>query len=31
MTPTAYRKQADSRTQAPIQGIGQSDTEIGKT
>ena len=31
MTPTAYRKQADSRNQAPIQGIGQSDTEIGKT
>ena len=31
MTPTAYRKQADSRTQGPIQGIGQSDTEIGKT
>ena len=31
MTPTAYRKQADSRNQAPIQRIGQSDTEIGKT
>jgi len=31
MTPTAYRKQADSRTQGPIRGIGQSDTEIGKT
>ena len=31
MTPTAYRKQADSRTQGPIQGIGQSDAEIGKT
>jgi AraC-like DNA-binding protein len=31
MTPTAYRKQADSRMQGPIQGIGQSTTEIGKT
>ncbi|HSS82191.1 MAG TPA: helix-turn-helix domain-containing protein, partial [Reyranella sp.] len=31
MTPTAYRKQADSRTQGPIQGIGQSNTEIGET
>lgn len=31
MTPTAYRKQANSRNQAPIQGIGQSGTEIGKT
>jgi AraC-like DNA-binding protein len=31
MTPTAYRKQADSRTQGPIQGIGQSNTGIGKT
>jgi AraC-like DNA-binding protein len=31
MTPTAYRKQGDSRTQGPIQGIGQSNTEIGET
>jgi AraC-like DNA-binding protein len=31
MTPTAYRKQADSRTQGPIQGIGQSIAEIGET
>ena len=31
MTPTAYRKQADSRTQGPIQGIGQSTAEIGET
>jgi AraC-like DNA-binding protein len=31
MTPTAYRKQADSRTQRPIQGIGQSTAEIGET
>ena len=31
MTPTAYRKQADSRTQRPIQGIGQPHTEFGKT
>ena len=31
MTPTAYRKQADSRTHGPIQGIGQSNTEIGET
>ena len=31
MTPTAYRKQADSRAQGPIQGIGQSNTEIGET
>jgi AraC-like DNA-binding protein len=31
MTPTTYRKQADSRTQGPIQGIGQSTAEIGKT
>ena len=31
MTPTAYRKQADSRTQGPVQGIGQPAAEIGKT
>jgi AraC-like DNA-binding protein len=31
MTPTAYRKQADSGTARPIQGIGQSGAEIGKT
>jgi AraC-like DNA-binding protein len=31
ITPTAYRKQADSRTQRPIQGIGQSNTEFGET
>jgi hypothetical protein len=31
MTPTAYRKQADSRAQGPIQGISQSNTEIGET
>ena len=31
MTPTAYRKQVDSRTQGPIQGIGQSNSEIGET
>jgi len=31
MTPTAYRKQADSRTDAPIQGIGQTGKEIGET
>lgn len=31
MTPTAYRKQADSLAIKPIQGIGQSATEIGKT
>ena len=31
MTPTAYRKQADSRTQGPIRGIGQSTAEIGET
>ena len=31
MTPTAYRKQADLRNEVPIQGIGQSGTEIGKT
>jgi AraC-like DNA-binding protein len=31
MTPTAYRKQAKSRTDRPISGIGQATTEIGKT
>jgi AraC-like DNA-binding protein len=31
MTPTAYRKQVDSGTQRPIQGIGQSNSEIGET
>jgi AraC-like DNA-binding protein len=31
MTPTAYRKQADSRTGGPIPGIGQAGAEIGKT
>jgi AraC-like DNA-binding protein len=31
MTPTAYRKQAESRTDRPISGIGQATTEIGKT
>lgn len=31
MTPTAYRKQADSRTARPISGIGQAGTENGKT
>jgi AraC-like DNA-binding protein len=31
MTPTAYRKQADSGTRRPIQGIGQSTAEIGET
>ncbi|HEY6716256.1 MAG TPA: helix-turn-helix domain-containing protein [Reyranella sp.] len=31
MTPTAYRKRADSGTRRPIQGIGQSTAEIGET
>ena len=31
MTPTAYRKQAESRTDRPISGIGQATTENGKT
>jgi AraC-like DNA-binding protein len=31
MTPTAYRKQADSRTPGPIQGIGQPTAGIGET
>ncbi len=31
MTPTAYRKQAKSRTDGPISGIGQATTENGKT
>ncbi len=31
MTPTAYRKQADSPTDRPISGIGQATTENGKT
>jgi len=31
MTPTAYRKQADSGIKRPIQGIGQSTAEIGET
>ena len=31
MTPTAYRKQADSRTDRPISEIGQAATENGKT
>jgi AraC-like DNA-binding protein len=31
MTPTAYRKQADSGTKRPIQGIGQSTAEFGET
>jgi AraC-like DNA-binding protein len=31
MTPTAYRKQAESRTDGPIPGIGQSVPENGKT
>ncbi len=31
MTPTAYRKQAESRTDRPISGIGQAATENGKT
>jgi AraC-like DNA-binding protein len=31
MTPTAYRKQADSRTDAPIRGIGQPARQIGET
>jgi len=31
MAPTAYRKQADSRTATPISGIGQAATENSKT
>lgn len=31
MTPTAYRKQRDSRTDRPISGIGQAAAENGKT
>jgi AraC-like DNA-binding protein len=31
MTPTAYRKQAESRTDRPISGIGQAVPENGKT
>ena len=31
MTPTAYRKQANFRTDRPISGIGQATTENGKT
>lgn len=31
LTPTAYRKQADSRADRPISGNGQSTEEIGKT
>ena len=31
MTPTAYRKQADSRTAMPIREIGQPGTEIDET
>jgi AraC-like DNA-binding protein len=31
MTPTAYRKQTNSRTDRPISGIGQAATETGKT
>jgi AraC-like DNA-binding protein len=31
MTPTAYRRQADSRTERPISEIGQAATENGKT
>ena len=31
MTPTAYRKQAEFRTDGPISGIGQATTENGKT
>ena len=31
MTPTAYRKQADSRTYGPISGIGQAAPENGET
>lgn len=31
MTPTAYRRQAKSRIDRPISGIGQPPSEIGKT
>ena len=31
MTPTAYRKQAESRNDRPIQGIGQRSPEPGET
>lgn len=31
MTPTAYRKQAESRNDGPIQGIGQRSAETGET
>ena len=31
MTPTTYRKQAKSRTDKPISGIGQVATENSKT
>jgi AraC-like DNA-binding protein len=31
LTPTAYRKQADSQSDRPISGIGKATTENGKT